>query len=98
MQLRRIYLCTILAAAAAGVAVTLAAFPTSSPHIRPSSAPIHDLPLDDLGIPGVSVDIDAKVPNLNSVEQVVPNVSVPNINLPNVKVNPGHVGLPGRGR
>ncbi|MEK1230389.1 hypothetical protein OSI88_06430 [Mycobacterium ulcerans] len=61
-------------------------------------APIHDLPLDDLGIPGVSVDIDAKVPNLNSVEQVVPNVSVPNINLPNVKVNPGHVGLPGRGR
>ncbi|GJO39752.1 hypothetical protein DAVIS_01019 [Mycobacterium marinum] len=46
----------------------------------------------------MSVDIDAKVPNLNSVEQVVPNVSVPNINLPNVKVNPGHVGLPGRGR
>ena len=35
-------------------------------------------------------------PDLNAVDDVVPNINVPNINLPNI--NPGHVGRPGRGR
>ncbi|MCH9642664.1 MAG: hypothetical protein K0U70_03905 [Actinomycetia bacterium] len=47
---------------------------------------------------GVEVCGSADVPSINDVKKVVPNVSVPNVNLPNVKVNPGHVGKPGRGR
>jgi hypothetical protein len=97
MRIRRIYLTAILAIAPAST-VILATFVASPPNVQLSSAPVHDAPLDDLGIPGVSVDVDYGVPNLNAVDHVVPNINVPNVNLPNVKINPGHVGLPGRGR
>lgn len=47
---------------------------------------------------GVSVCGSADVPDLNDVKKVIPDIPVPNVNLPNVKINPGHVGRPGRGR
>ena len=56
----------------------------------------HNAPLDDLNIPGVPGNIDFDVPDLNAVDDIVPNINVPNVNLPNI--NPGHVGRPGRGR
>ena len=68
----------------------------SPPNVQLSSAPIHDAPLDDVNIPGVPGNIDYDVPNLNQVDNVVPDIYVPDINLPNI--NPGQVGLPGRGR
>ena len=47
---------------------------------------------------GVEVCGSADVPSINNVKKVIPDIPVPNINVPNVKINPGHVGKPGRGR
>jgi hypothetical protein len=91
MRIRRIYLTAILATAPAAAAAILAAPIASPQHVQFSAAPIHDAPLDNWGnIDGVDM------PNLNAVDDIIPGV--PNINMPNVKVNPGHVGRPGRGR
>ena len=103
MRNRRIYLTAILATAPAAAAVILGAIIVSPPNVQYSARPHVNVP----GIPNV----DVKVPNLNGVENAIPNISVPNINMPNVKVpnvnvpnvnvpkiNPGHVGAPGRGR
>ena len=86
----RLYLTAILATAPAAATAILAAFIASPPNVQLSSAPIHDAPLDDLNIPGVPGNIDYDVPDLNAVDNVVPNINVPNINLPNIN--------PGRGR
>jgi len=93
MRIRRIYLTAILATAPAAAAAMLAAFIASPPNVQLKS---------DACVSGDVVsacaDVDVKVPNLNSVTNAIPNIPVPNINMPNVKVNPGHVGRPGRGR
>jgi hypothetical protein len=96
MRNRRVCLTAILATGPAAAAAILATFIASPPNVQLSAAPIHEAPLDDFNIPGVPGNVDYGVPNLNSVDKVVPHVDVPNVNLPNI--NPGHVGLPGRGR
>lgn len=95
MRIRRIPLTAILAAAAAAAAAMLGAFITSPPQLN--ADPGVEGCVDVVGV-SACTSADIGVPNLNAVENVVPNVSVPNINMPNVKVNPGHVGFPGRGR
>ena len=98
MRIKRIYLTAILATAAA-VAAIFSVFIASPPNVQLSSAPIHDLPLDDFNLPGVPGNIDYDVPDINVPDIIdVPNVNVPDINMPNINVNPGHVGRPGRGR
>jgi hypothetical protein len=89
MRIRRIYLTAMLATVPAAAAAMLAAFIASPPNVQLKSDACVD-------VVGVSACADVDVPNINAVENVVPNVHVPNINVPNV--NPGHVGLPGRGR
>jgi hypothetical protein len=96
MRIRRTHLTAILATAPAAAAAILAAPIASPPNIQLNAAPIHNAPLDDLNIPGVPGNIDFDVPDLNAVDDIVPNINVPNVNLPNI--NPGHVGRPGRGR
>jgi hypothetical protein len=77
--------------ATAPAAAILAATIASAQPVQFSAAPIHDVPLD------VCCDIDVvDIPNLNAVDNIVPGI--PDINMPNVNINPGHVGLPGRGR
>ncbi len=90
MRIRRTYLAAILAAASAAVAAILATSIASPTNVQYSARPHIDVP----GVPNV----DVKVPNLNAVENAIPDIPVPNINMPNVKINPGHVGAPGRGR
>lgn len=53
--------------------------------------------VDVVGVSACS-SVDVNVPNINAVTNAIPNVPVPNINVPNVNINPGYVGLPGRGR
>ena len=98
MCIKRTYLTAILATAAA-VAAIFSVFIASPPNVQLSYAPIHDLPLDDFNLPGVPGNIDYGVPDINAPDIIdVPNINVPNINMPNINVNPGQVGLPGRGR
>ena len=81
MGFRRIYLTAILAAAPVAAAVILGASIVSPPNVQLKSDAC-------VGVAGVSacVDADVKVPNINGVGKVIPNVPVPNINMPNVKV------------
>lgn len=95
MRMRRRCLTVIVASAPAATAAVLGA-------IFASPAQLHADPgvggcVDAVGV-SACTSADINVPNINSLENVVPDVHVPNINMPNVKVNPGHVGLPGRGR
>jgi hypothetical protein len=92
MRIRRTYLTTILATALATAAAILAAPIANPPNVQLSSASIQNAPLDDIGDLG-----HGDIPNINVPGHIdVPNVDVPDINMPNI--NPGHVGLPGRGR
>jgi hypothetical protein len=92
MRIRRTYLTTILATAFAAAAAILAASIANPPNVQLSAAPIHNAPLDNFGDIG-----DFDIPNVNVPGHVdVPNVWVPDMDMPNI--NPGHVGLPGRGR
>ncbi|QUR67904.1 hypothetical protein [Mycobacterium spongiae] len=93
MQLKRIYLTAILAGIPAAAAAMLAGFIASPPHVQLSSAPLQHAPRDI-----VDVDVDVDIPKINGIPDVIPDIPVPNINLPSVKINPGHVGAPGRGR
>jgi len=95
MRIRRRYLTVIVATVPAAAAAMLGAFIASPPQLN--ADPGVGGCVDVVGV-SACTSADIGVPNLNAVENVVPNVQVPNINVPNVKVNPGHVGLPGRGR
>ena len=89
---KRISRTAVLAAAPAAVAAMLAASITHPPQ---ASADVGGC----VNTNGVEVCGSADVAGaVNDVVDVIPNVKVPNFNLPNVKVNPGHVGRPGRGR
>ena len=90
MRIRRTYLTTILATPLAAAAAILAGSVTSPPNV--SAAPIQNAPLDDWGDVG-----DFHVPNINVSGHIdVPNIDMVDMNMPNI--NPGHVGMPGRGR
>jgi hypothetical protein len=95
MRIRRIYLTAIVAAAPAAAAAMLAVFIASPPQLN--ADPGLEGCVDVAGVSACG-SVGTGVPNINAVENVIPYVPVPNINLPKVKVNPGHVGLPGRGR
>ena len=85
-------LTTILASAFAAAAVILAASVANPPNVQLDSAPIRNAPLDPFGDFG-----GGDIPNINVPGHIdVPNVDIPDMNMPNI--NPGHVGLPGRGR
>jgi hypothetical protein len=92
MRIRRIYLTALLGAAPAAAAVMLAAFIASPPHIN--ADPGVGGCVDVVGV-SACTSVDVGIPNINAVENVVPDIPVPNINS---VINPGHVGLPGRGR
>ncbi|EPQ76322.1 hypothetical protein [Mycobacterium marinum] len=89
MRIGRMSLAAILATAPAAAAAMLG---TASA----SAAPGVEGCVDVVGV-SACTSVDIGVPNINAVENI-PYVPVPNINLPKVKVNPGHVGAPGRGR
>jgi hypothetical protein len=92
MRISRTYLTTILATPLAAAAAILAASVANPPNVQLSAAPIQNAPLDDIGDFG-----GGDIPNINVPGHIdVPNVDVPDINMPNI--NPGHAGLPGRGR
>jgi hypothetical protein len=94
MRIRRIYLTAILAAAPVAAAM-LAAFIASPPQLN--ADPGVEGCVDVVGV-SACTSADIGVPNINAVEHAIPDIPVPNINMPKVKVNPGHVGAPGRGR
>jgi hypothetical protein len=90
MRIRRTYLTTILATPLAAAAAILAGSVANPPNV--SAAPIQNAPLDDWGDVG-----DFHVPNINVSGHIdVPNIDMVDMNMPNI--NPGHVGMPGRGR
>ena len=92
MRIRRTYLTTILATPLAAAAAILAGSVATPPNVQLSSAPIQNAPLDDWGDVG-----DFHVPNINVSGHIdVPNIDMVDMNMPNI--NPGHVGMPGRGR
>lgn len=91
MRIRRICVTTTLAAAAAA-GTGLAALTVGPPQL--SADPGVGGCVDVVGV-SACTSVDVNVPNINAVQNVVPGVPVPNINS---VVNPGHVGLPGRGR
>ncbi len=82
MRIRRFCLAAILAATPVAAAILSAAIASPSNAPRFSADNIH-------------IDPHYDVPNINVVPNVVPDIPVPNINS---VLNPGHVGLPGRGR
>jgi hypothetical protein len=86
MRIRRIYLTAMLATVPAAAAAMLAAFIASPPQLNADSGVGGCV--DVVGVSACS-SVDVDVPNINAVENVVPNVHVPNINVPNVKVKPG---------
>jgi hypothetical protein len=92
MRTRRIYLTAMLAAAPAAATAMLAAVIANPPQLHADSGVGGCV--DVVGV-SACTSVDFGIPNINAVENVVPNVHVPNINS---VVNPGHVGLPGRGR
>lgn len=92
MRFRRIYLTAALAAVPAAAATMLATFVGGAPQL--SADPGVGGCVDVAGV-SACTSVDVGVPNINAVQNVVPGVSVPNVNS---VVNPGHVGLPGRGR
>ncbi len=82
MRNRRLCLAAILATAPAAAVIVAAAVAS------PSNAP-------QLSADNIHIDPHYDVPNINAVPNVVPDISVPNVNS---VLNPGHVGMPGRGR
>lgn len=82
MRIRRFCLAAVLATAPAAAVILTAV------NASPSNA--HQLRADN-----IHIDPHYNVPNINVVPNVVPDIPVPNINS---VLNPGHVGLPGRGR
>lgn len=90
MRIRRIYLAALLGAASAAVAAGLAAALANPSHLTADVGGCVD-------VVGVSActNVDAGIPNLNAVDNVLPNIPVPNLNS---VLNPGHLGVPGRGR
>ncbi|WP_373180384.1 hypothetical protein [Mycobacterium marinum] len=88
MRIGRMSLAAILATAPAAAAMLGTASASAAPGVEGC--------VDVVGV-SACTSVDIGVPNINAVENI-PYVPVPNINLPKVKVNPGHVGAPGRGR
>ncbi|MBX7433960.1 hypothetical protein JDV09_17850 [Mycobacterium sp. Y57] len=82
MPNKRIYLAAALATAPAAAAVFTAVI--ASPSTPPT-----------ISADNIHVNVDYGIPDINVVPNVAPDIHVPNINS---VVNPGHVGLPGRGR
>jgi len=81
MRIKRIYRSALFLAAPAAAAAMLAASIASPPQAI--AGPNVEGCVD---VYGVSACGSAKVPNINGVSKVIPNVSVPNINMPNIKV------------